>query len=486
MAMQIKLYNSLSKTIEEFIPINKDCISIYSCGPTVYNYVHIGNLRAFIFPDLLQKVLRNVADYKVDWVMNITDIDDKTIRDSKFGSENWDSKIGEQSQDNKANLAMLTNFYANEFLKDIDAIGIRSKDFKKMPRATEYIKEMQELINLISQNGYAYSAGASIYFNVSKWKDNDKYGKLKKIDFENFRSDERIDNDEYEKEEVSDFVLWKARKEDEPYWDFEFDGINHPGRPGWHLECSAMGKSILGLPFDIHTGGIDLKFPHHEDEIAQSKAGYGIEPVNYWCHNAFLEVEGSKMSKSLGNFYTLRDLTNKNINPIDIRFSMLAAHYRSTYNFTFDDIESGKKGRLRVQEFIYQLLKIQKSNLVNDQNNKSNLKELVFMHLADDLHTPKALAALFKFVNTCNLENMSSNLATQILEDLKSINNIFDVWTFEEKQEQFPNEIIELAEQRFKAKMDKNWSLADELRIKLTESGYQVKDSKDSYVLSKI
>lgn len=484
--MQIKLHNSLTKKVEDFNPINPNSVTMYSCGPTVYNYAHIGNIRAFLFADLLQRTLRVVGNHPVKWVMNITNIDDKTIRDSQKGSTAWKSEMGEQTDDAKENLAMLTNYYEKKFFEDLEHVGIDTKDFFANPRATEYIDEMQQLIKMIFDKGLAYPAEGSIYFNVSEWRKRDKYGKLKRLDFKNMMSNTRIDSDQYEREQVSDFVIWKGKKENEPYWDFELDGVNYPGRPGWHIECSAMEEKLLGLPFDIHTGGIDLKFPHHEDEIAQSKAGYGIEPTNFFCHNEFLEVEGEKMSKSKGNFFTINDLIEKGIDPLNIRFSILSAHYASVFNFTFDGIKSISKGRYRIQDFIYGLY----ADATGDKTlNVSEIKEKIYSKLADDLHTPKALAEVFSLIN----KNNPLELDAKTKEDLKALftelNSIFAVWKLEAKQEtandDIPQEIIDLANQRLNAKKEKNYALADELRQKISSLGYNLKDTKDGFEITK-
>lgn len=482
--MKIKLYNSLSKSVVDFKPVSGNEVRMYSCGPTVYNYAHIGNMRAFLMADLLQRVLRVVGKYELKWVMNITDIDDKTIRDSKKGSEAWLPEMGEQTESPLENLKMLTEFYFDSFTEDISNLGIDIEDFYALPAATDYIEEMQMLIKKILNNGYAYVSDGSIYFDVSKWRQDDTYGKLFKIDFDNFKSGARIDADEYEREHVSDFVLWKAPKESEPQWDFEIDGMNYPGRPGWHIECSAMEYELLGLPFDIHTGGIDLKFPHHEDEIAQSKAGYGCEPTYYWVHNDFLEVEGEKMSKSAGNFFTLRDLVSKNLDPRDIRFAMLSAHYRTKYNFTQSGIAAARKARIRIQEYIY--------DLMDDANTGSKifdvdaLRKEIFSELANDLHTPKALANLFSFINDNKANDASSESGHEMLALLNELNHIFAVWQFEQRPDDdkaIPDEIIELAKARMQAKKDKNWNLADELRDKILNSGYSIRDTKDGFEL---
>ena len=484
--MEIKLKNSLTKNLAVFEPLENNEVRFYSCGPTVYNYAHIGNMRAFLFADLLQRVLRTVGGYDVKWVMNITDIDDKTIRDSAKGSLAWKEEMGEQTDDPIDNLKKLTDYYLKAFLDDIRNLGFELGHFHELPKATDYITQMHELIRRIKDRGFAYISGGSVYFDVAKWREADVYGKLKKIDFDNFRKGARIDADQYEREQVSDFVLWKAEKEGEPSWDFDIDGENLPGRPGWHLECSTMEYEILGLPFDIHTGGIDLKFPHHEDEIAQSKAGYGVEPTVFWCHNEFLEVEGEKMSKSKGNFFTLRDLLDKDIDPLDIRYSMLASHYGSTFNFTFDGISAAHKARVRIQDYIYDL---HEDKFENEREVKIELlRNNVFSDFANDLHTPKALAHIFTFINENPASSLDKTSREKAIDFFKELNQIFNVWEIGERKEEkieIPEEVKELAEQRWQAKKAKDFEAADNLRDKITEMGYTVKDKKDGYDILK-
>lgn len=482
----IKLFNSLTNRLEEFKPLKDNEVRMYSCGPTVYNYAHIGNMRAFLFADLLQRTLRVVGGYNVRWVMNITDIDDKTIRGSSIGSPEWLPEMGEQTDDPLTNLRLFTRYFEKCFFEDISALGIDLNHLYATPRATEFIPQMQDLILRIMDRGVAYISEGSIYFNVAKWREIDKYGKLYKIDFENFRPGERIDADQYDKEQACDFVLWKAKKENEPYWDFIINGVNYPGRPGWHIECSTMEYELLGLPFDIHTGGVDLKFPHHEDEIAQSKAGYGVEPTIFWCHNEFLEVEGEKMSKSLGNFFTLRDLKEKCLDPLDIRYLMLSAHFGSKFNFTFDGLSSAKKARQRVQDFIYELFSEKYGELEIDV---IELEKEVFIELADDLHTPKALAKLFTFLNKYEPENLSQKSKNELIQFFTKLNQIFAVWELSPRRdicEPIPEEIIDLAEQRLKARLSKDFVEADRLRQMILDCGWSIKDTKDSYVLERI
>lgn len=484
--MKITVFNSMTKQLEEFVPISKNEVKMYSCGPTVYNYAHIGNMRSFLFADLVQRVLRVVGKYDVSWVMNITDIDDKTIRDSSLKSKAWLDDMGEPTADPKLNLKKLTDYYLDSFLDDIEKLGINIEHFYALPCATDFIEEMQVLINNIHKNGYAYISEGSVYFDVNKWRKDDVYGRLFKIDFDNLRAGSRVDSDEYEKENASDFVLWKAKKENEPFWEFELDGIDCTGRPGWHIECSAMEYELLGLPFDIHTGGIDLKFPHHEDEIAQSKAGYGIDPTKYWLHNEFLEVEGEKMSKSAGNFFTLRDLEQKGLDLLDIRFAMLSAHYSTKLNFTFQGVESSKKARKRIQDYIYDLMEA--NHIEGEEIEVENIKNNIFMELANDFHTPKALAGLFGLINGHSPSTISANSRNEILALLNELNHIFAIWNFDERIVDvvfIPDEIKELAARRWQAKIDKDFALSDVLRYEIDEKGYIIKDTKLNYEISK-
>lgn len=482
--MQINLYNSLTKKPEAFKPLQDNVVRIYSCGPTVYNYAHIGNMRAFLFADLLQRMLRVVGSYDVRWVMNITNIDDKTIRDSALQSPQWKEEMGNQTNDPIENLLKFTEYYTDSFIEDISALGISKKHFYSLPKATEYIPQMQDLIMRLVEKGFAYVSEGSVYFNINEWRKVDIYGKLFKIDFDNFKAGVRIDSDQYEREQVSDFALWKAKKGNEPFWKFEINGQKCDGRPGWHIECSVMEKELLGLPFDIHTGGIDLKFPHHEDEIAQSKAGYGLDPTVFWCHNEFLEVEGEKMSKSLGNFFTLRDLVEKGLDPVDIRFSMFSAHYGSIFNFTFDSISASRKARLRIQDYIYDLFDDGKFG--NETADIDVFREEVFQELGNDLHTPKALALVFTFINQNSAEKLNQETQEKLIAFFKEMNNIFEAWKFEKLVIEIPDEVIALAEQRLKVRKEKNWAESDVLRQKIADAGFVIKDSKEGYTLQKI
>lgn len=487
--MKLHLYNTLTRSNQLFAPLKPDVVRMYSCGPTVYNYAHIGNIRAFLFPDLLQRVLRVVCGYRVEWVMNITDIEDKIILDSSLGSATWKPEMGVQTNNPNDNAAKLALFYEREFLNDLSIIGIKRSDFHAIPRATDFIGEITALVRKIVENGFGYESDGSVYFNLAEWRKSEKYGQLFTIDTENFRAGVRIDADEYDRDQVSDFVLWKAHKEGEPSWDFELNGKNLQGRPGWHIECSAMGHATLGLPFDIHTGGVDLRFPHHEDEIAQSKAGYGVETSAFWCHNEFLEVEGTKMSKSKGNFFTLRDLLDKGLDAMDIRFAMMSAQYNSVFNFTFFGLESARKARFRIQDYIYDLHESPSDTSALTSSYISEFRREVFAELLNNLHTPKALERVFAYINAHPAGSLDEESRNHLIAFFRELNAIFEVWVISkrpEKHVEIPEEVRNYAEQRWQAKIERNFALADQMRLKISELGFTVLDSKDSYTIEEL
>ncbi len=488
MERTLVLFNSLGRHKEPFVPLDPSNVRMYTCGPTVYSYAHIGNMRAFLFADLLQRTLRFLCQYPVRWVMNITDIDDKTIRGSAPGSVEWRPEMGEQTDDPLENLRRFTRFYEQAFKEDIATLGIDLQHIAAFPRATEFIEPMQDLVRRIYERGIAYVSQGSVYFNVAEWNRVDRYGKLVNIDFDHFRKGVRIDADEYDRDSVADFALWKARKPGEPYWQFALHGERCDGRPGWHLECSTMEYVLLGLPFDIHTGGIDLRFPHHEDEIAQSKAGYGVEPTRYWCHNEHLLVEGEKMSKSLGNFYTLRDLLARGIDPRDIRYVMLAAHYRSKLNFTFDALKAARRARKRVQQVFNVLSSVAPAEQITAAPIQ-RLQNAVFGALLDDLNTPRALGEFFTFLRRNSVEAMTSEERSQFKSFLLQLNAVLNLWEPEGEQGtsmEIPEEIRQLAEQRWAAKRRKDYATADALRARIHAAGFRVIDTPEGYQLEKL
>jgi len=456
--MALKIYNTIKRKTETFKPIDKNgAIKIYSCGPTVYNRVHIGNLRAFLFDDLLRRYLE-YSGHKVIQVMNITDIDDKTIRGS---------------QKEKLSLKDFTIKYTKLFFEDLEKLNIEKAEF--YPRATDNIEGMVELIQKLQKKGYAYQTEDGIYFKISKFKD---YGKLANIKTKNLKTGAsgRVLADEYAKESAEDFALWKFWKEEDGdvFWETEIG----KGRPGWHIECSVMSSKLLGQPFDIHTGGIDLVFPHHTNEIAQSEAAEGKKFVNYWMHNEHLLVDGQKMSKSLGNFYTLEDLEKKGFEPIAIRYFLLSAHYRQKLNLTMQSLEAAREAVKRINDFVLSS---------EGRNDDSEMAELISKtnkefreKMDDDLNTPEALAVLFNFIKDANKLGAGNKAA----DFIKRIDKIFGIL---KEKEQIPKEIEILVKERQKARENKDWKKSDELREKIKKAGWEIKDEKDgSYLLNKI
>jgi cysteinyl-tRNA synthetase len=377
--MALHFYNTLAGKVEEFRPLEDKKVRIYTCGLTVYGYAHIGNYRTFIFQDVLRRFLQ-YQGYEVVQVMNLTDVDDKTIRNS-----------------NAAGLSLreYTNRFIEAFDVDRELLSLERPEF--VVRATDHIDDMVKLIQTLEQKGYAYKSEGSYYFRVEKFPD---YGKLSRIDLSGIRAGARVDSDEYDKDNVRDFVLWKAAKEGEPFWDTPLG----PGRPGWHIECSVMSMKYLGETFDIHSGGIDLAFPHHENEIAQSEAATGKPFARYWLHGEHLVVNGEKMSKSLGNVYTLRDLITKGYRPSAIRYLVASVPYRSILNFTFDGLHQAKQSVERLRNFHFRLMKEKFAPGKGSKLEEAAAGALRKFEeaLSDNLNTAEALAAIFDMVREGN------------------------------------------------------------------------------------
>lgn len=432
---------------ETFRPIKKDEVTMYSCGPTVYDHAHIGNLRSYIFADTLQRVLSYVEGYKVRWVMNITDVEDRVIerlhRDYKTDQPN-------------NGLTKLADRYTDAFTHDIEKVGIKRTDITKLPRATDHIREMQKLIRQLLDDGVAYTLDGSVYFSLEKYqKSGHRYGLLAKVDF---KAQARITDDQDQKEGMADFVLWKAKKPNEPSWDFAIDGKNYPGRPGWHIECSVMSTKYLGQPFDIHTGGVDLIFPHHENEIAQS----GGELAHYFVHNEHLLVEGKKMSKSLNNFYTLADVKDA----IAFRYLCLMTHYRSKMDFSFGALKSAHNRIEALKKFAARL---QYNVLPTNDKQAQKFKTAFTKTLEDDINTPKALAALADLENSGTLSRASLKLlvwADQIL-GLSLVTPI----------KPFDKEETELLEKRQAVRKDHDFDASDKFRTELNRRGITIEDT---------
>ncbi|MBN2042284.1 MAG: cysteine--tRNA ligase, partial [Candidatus Aenigmarchaeota archaeon] len=378
--MVLRFYNTLTRKKDEFIPVKKGTASIYTCGPTVYSFAHIGNLRAFLFYDILRRYLK-YRGFSVKHVMNITDVDDKTIRDSR--------KEG-------ITLRKFTERYTKLFFEDLKTLNVETFEF--YPKATDHIKDMVKLIRTLMDKGFAYMGDdQSIYFNVKKFKD---YGKLSKIDLSRLKSGARVAQDEYTKEQVQDFALWKAwaPEDGDVYWETELG----KGRPGWHIECSVMSTKYLGKTIDIHGGGVDLIFPHHENEIAQSEAATGKPFVRYWLHNEHILVEGKKMSKSLGNFFTLRDLIKREHDPMAIRFSLISAHYRSKLNITDKALWDAKQALERIHNFMDLLREAKGRENPSVAKLIKKAKKEFEEAMDDDLDTNTAIASMFEFIKEVN------------------------------------------------------------------------------------
>ncbi|MCW4047912.1 MAG: cysteine--tRNA ligase [Candidatus Bathyarchaeota archaeon] len=456
----ICFFNTLTRRKEAFTPIEPGKVRMYTCGPTVYGYAHIGNFRAFLFEDLLKRWLQ-YRGFKVTHVMNITDVDDKTIRGSR--------KEG-------IPLKEYTARYIKAFFGDINALNIKPADV--YPHATEHIADMTKLIKTLMQKGYAYHGeDGSIYYAISKFP---AYGKLSHINLSELKAGARVKSDEYAKEEAQDFALWKAwtPEDGDVFWETELG----KGRPGWHIECSAMSMRYLGETFDIHCGGVDNIFPHHENEIAQSEAATGKPFVHYWLHNEHLLVEGKKMAKRFGNFYTLRDLLAKGYDPIAIRFLLLSTHYRQQANFTFEGLDAAHSAVLRLRNFVRRLLD------ANGAGTGGKVSELIAQVQAgfgaamdDDLNVSVALAALFDFVrdvnNLLDANAVSKSEAEAVAELMAGLDSVLGVIGKIEAEETLPEEAEALIKEREEARKNRDWKRADEIRLRLREMGVVVEDT---------
>ena len=455
----IRFFNTLSGKLEPFTPIKKGEVKLYTCGPTVYDYAHIGNFRAYMFEDLLKRFLIFMG-FKVVHVMNITDVDDKTIKGANAAG---------------ISLQEYTEKYIDSFFSDIDTLRIARADH--YPKATEHIPDMVKMIRGLLDKRYAYEKDGSIYFSIAKFPD---YGRLSKINLEELKPGERVEQDEYEKDSVIDFALWKHKKEGEPFWETEVG----PGRPGWHIECSVMSSKYLGETFDIHCGGTDNIFPHHENEIAQSEAYFGKKFVNYWLHCRHLIVDGEKMSKSKGNFHTMRDLLQKKVDPSALRFLLLSTHYRKMLNFTFEALDQAHSSLKRIKDFLYELEHHpfpEGENRTVDRIIEKTKKNFISA-LSDDLNISAALRALFDMIREINTLIAKGKIFKTDADKLRDLVNSLDTVLAvlqEEKKEVIPDEIQKKIEEREKARKDKNFKLADRIRDELLEIGIILEDTKD-------
>ena len=467
--MSIYFFNTMGRIREEFKPLHPGEAKLYTCGPTVYNFAHIGNFRAYIFEDLLRRTLK-YFNYKVTQVMNLTDVDDKTIRDSRAA---------------KISLNDFTAKYKQSFFEDLKTLNIDPAEV--YPAATDHIQEMIALVQTLMNKGFAYQADdKSVYFTIAKFP---QYGKLARIDMENQRAGARIKTDEYAKDSVADFALWKAWDENDG--DVCWDSPWGKGRPGWHIECSAMSMKYLGKTFDIHTGGIDNMFPHHEDEIAQSESANDCRYVNYWLHCDHLIVNGEKMSKSLGNFFTLRDLAEKGFTGAELRWVLLGTHYRKKLNFSFDACEQARTVLKKFNELFLRLKEASGAGGDEDIKNFTAKCQSDFAAaLADDLNIAEAAAAVFALQHEANrlidLGRLSSAGAETVRTQFRDFDKIFAVFNVDNAGEaEVPAEIMAMAEARFQARKNKDFVTSDALRDQLKSLGWVVEDAAGGFRVKK-
>lgn len=467
--MTLKIYNTLTRHIDELVPGGTPKeqpgdyppVTIYSCGPTVYSYAHIGNFRTFVFNDFLRRYLKFLG-FQVNHAMNITDVDDKTIKGAA---------------EEKISLKEYTEKYSKIFLDDLKTLNV--EEVEHLPKATESVDAMIDIISRLKEKGIMYEKDGSFYFSIAKFE---PYGKLSRLDTREIKSGLRYDTDEYEKDDIRDFALWKSTEENEPSWNTPFG----EGRPGWHIECSAMIRKIFGGTIDIHTGGVDLIFPHHENEIAQSEAAYNEPFVRHWIHIEHLLVEGSKMSKSQGNFFTLRDLLEKGHSPRAIRYLLLSAHYRKQLNFTFQGLEQASQALERIDNFMVRLGDLSGTGGTGGDAEKllQKLYEDFTRTIDDDLNISGGLGVFFEFIHSMNSlineDKVSAAEAAIVRLAMEKIDQVFGFIFFPGEEPDIDTERIDrLVEERIQAKKDKNFARADEIRDGLLAEGIILEDTKE-------
>jgi cysteinyl-tRNA synthetase len=459
--MALRFYNTLTLDVQPFAPSDGKTVRMYTCGPTVYDFAHIGNFRTFVFFDLLRRWL-HASGYALDHVMNITDVDDKIIRNAVA---------------QKKSLNEYSNIYTEAFFEDTKLLRLEKAEH--VVRATEHIPQMAHAIKELGEKGFTYEHDGSVYFRISKFPE---YGHLSRIDLSANRPGARVDVDTYEKDDARDFVLWKAPKEGEVFWDTEIG----KGRPGWHIECSVMAIQYLGATLDIHAGGIDLIFPHHENEITQSEALTGKQFARFWMHSEFLLVEGQKMSKSLGNFFTLRDILERGYPPETVRYLLASVPYRKSLNFTFDGLKSAATAidRLRNYELRLDTARFPEGVSEAIQTRSEQALKQFNDSLDDDLNTAEALAAVFEYVRETNSAmDSGAFLAGNVAcakELLKQFDLFFDVLKPTLKSDAISDADVDaLIQERTQAKKSRNFKRSDEIRDQLTTAGIILEDTKD-------
>jgi len=464
----MQIFNSQTRKKEEFVPITPGKVGIYACGPTVYNYFHIGNARPFIVFDVLRRYFAH-RGYEVTFVQNFTDIDDKMIR---------------RANEEGITVKELGDRFIQEYYKDAGALGIRPATVH--PRATEHMQEIINLVKTLQDKGYAYEVNGDVYFDTEKDKG---YGKLSGQNMDDLEAGARIDVDDVKKN-PADFALWKAQKPGEPAWESPW-GL---GRPGWHIECSAMSMKYLGETFDIHAGGKDLLFPHHENEVAQSECATGKPFARYWMHNGFINIDNEKMSKSKGNFFTVRDIV-KEYNPEDVRMFMLSAHYRSPVNFSRDMVAQAHASLQRLytarDHMMFLLKNAADTEITADEkallDKVQASVERFDAAMDDDLNTADALGALFEIVKDANVALNEKSSKAAVEKTLNTLMELADVLGLLAKKadDGLPAEIQQMVDERAQARKDKNWKKSDELRDALAAAGYIVKDTPQGQNITK-
>ena len=466
--MALHFFNTLTRRKEAFKEIEPGKVRFYSCGPTVYNYAHIGNFRAFLTYDLLKRYLL-YRGYRVKHVMNLTDVGDKTIRDSRAEG---------------VPLEAFTERYTQAFFEDMETLNILPADL--YPRATGHIPEMVEMTRKLIDDGFAYVKDGSVYFAIGRFS---SYGALAHLDFEGMQTGASgVDSDEYEKENARDFALWKAWQEEdgEVSWETELGR----GRPGWHLECSCMSMKYLGETVDIHAGGVDLVFPHHQNEIAQSEAATGKRFVNYWLHNEFVNINNEKMSKSLGNFFTLRDIVKSPDDARGFRYLMVASHYRMPLNFTMEALDGAKNALRHLTNFRSRLAEVENQEGGEDPAPLVEEARAEFIrHMDDDLNSPRAVAALFGLVSDVEgllsegrMDRKGADLVDAFVEEIDRVLGVFYRLPEDDEEETLPEELQALIAERETARKERNWARSDEIRDQFAELGYVLEDTAEGTV----
>ena len=464
------IYNSQTRKKEEFKPIEPGKVKMYVCGPTVYNYFHVGNARPFIVFDVLRRYFSYIG-YDVTFVQNFTDIDDKMIK---------------RANEEGITVKELGDRFIEEYFKDASALGIRPATVH--PRATEHIGDIIKLVKTLQQKGFAYEVNGDVYFDTQK---DEHYGKLSGQNLEDLEAGARISVDDV-KRNPADFALWKAEKPGEPSWNSPWG----KGRPGWHIECSAMSRKYLGDTFDIHAGGKDLLFPHHENEVAQSECATGCTFANYWMHNGFINIDNEKMSKSAGNFFTVRDILQQ-YEAEDIRMFMLSAHYRSPVNFSKDMMSQAHASLQRLytaRDNMYYLMNHADEKALSDAENAllakvEESRQRFISAMDDDMNTADAMGALFEIVKEANItlnDKSSKQAIAGTLDTLSALADVMGLLTRKPPEEALPEDIQALVDARADARKSKNWALSDQLRDQLKELGYSVEDTAKGQKVQKL